>query len=1168
MKFFRAPLALTLVLVLISSPLQSTKAQLISDEEIQVDSAEVITLSSFSDVESSYSYFDSIKYVRNKQIVNGYPDGTYKPEDPINRAEFAKIIMNAITVNNVSDDNDYCFPDVRGEWFADFVCLAEEREIVNGYTDGTFGPSNNITLGEAAKIITLAFGYEVSAGEGSDWATPFVSKLDQLGALPPTNTQALNPLTRGEMAYIIEKIMLETGFDQVFTKVSELGDFSTNYIDYSQALLLASKYSFDFDLGYGIRPNNSNFDVDLSGGFDSYFPNDEIDLLTGQRAIDESLQTGSIGNWNTDRWGDPFEGETTTQISAIEELNIPSHSYEEMITAENITVNTPAIANLAPADNFFVHFSYPDRLAELDTALANIYQNTNFFYSVTNTEEIKRLIFERLGIPSSTNIYDLVSEIAFVSEDLDFFKRTDFALIVKFDGTVNSLMSNIASTGENKFGTVGNYYVLATSESLFNKIATTYQSGDKLSDEGDFRYATGVLTKERHGLVYFSDKFIRKLTSPEYRLNSRRKNTVLEGLKTLQYSVFAYRGIEGKWPSSFEKMASEGYINLDSIYQPSKYSISSDGNVTHTDWGSLIEPTPVNRVAISEVTQGEVDIYNRFRSEYQQLFQQFFDPIGVAIQVDSEITFHTIILPLIDESSYNLIKAFFGSTASGDISLITSPDREAALALGAKFSMDEVLYAFGELLDNWSRRGWSSTADEVTQAEKIEDFQEFTFFIREEFAESSNSYPAGILDLYQQVVHNFDYAYDLHDLMEIYVDEQTFISEDSYDYYFYQSWNNGQCFLTAVAIEDTEKMQNDNGFYADLYELGDFVSEECQATFTANPKITPRDPKSEQEKRIRYINSLEVFFKSLMDLPESERVFDFVGDEIIFGIGADNRFLEEPSESFDEDFSELDMFFGVKITDREKAERLTKQFFASLSKIDQDMTFTNEEVSYNGQTYHLLSNQNLTEYLNIKPAYIILDDRLYFGLTEKAIKSVIDGTATTQSKLTANQEQILSNLGSTNHYLGLVETASFLDWFSELGNLEDAFRYELRSHFRNQRDYLNEYLALEKITANADKFYHHAPEQYINLDYQLDNNQAYLNTSQGLVEINKIVTDYYYYYDRELANDEIEFATLLESVNFEVALTNLISSIKAAGVGSEFTEHGLDIKLSIDNPVN
>ncbi|MFA5788945.1 MAG: S-layer homology domain-containing protein [Candidatus Gracilibacteria bacterium] len=161
----------------------------------------------FSDLSSGSPFFDSINYVQSQGIVEGYEDNTYKPDNPINRAEFTKIIISAVFTE---DQISTCTPsktlsDVSSsDWFYPYVCEALNNEIVAGYSDGTFKPANNINFAEASKIITNAFGYETSPKDV--WYQSFVEELEASNAIPTTICSVSKNISRGEMAEMIYRL--------------------------------------------------------------------------------------------------------------------------------------------------------------------------------------------------------------------------------------------------------------------------------------------------------------------------------------------------------------------------------------------------------------------------------------------------------------------------------------------------------------------------------------------------------------------------------------------------------------------------------------------------------------------------------------------------------------------------------------------------------------------------------------------------------------------------------------------------------------------------------------------------------------------------------------------------------------------------------------------------
>jgi hypothetical protein len=87
-------------------------------------------------------------------FVAGYEDGTFRPDDKVNRAEALKILNLAASLQEIQVFEPISFSDVSPQdWFSPFVRAASSREIVKGYPDGQFKPGNPITRAEAAKII-------------------------------------------------------------------------------------------------------------------------------------------------------------------------------------------------------------------------------------------------------------------------------------------------------------------------------------------------------------------------------------------------------------------------------------------------------------------------------------------------------------------------------------------------------------------------------------------------------------------------------------------------------------------------------------------------------------------------------------------------------------------------------------------------------------------------------------------------------------------------------------------------------------------------------------------------------------------------------------------------------------------------------------------------------
>ncbi len=150
-----------------------------------------------------HSNQEAIDYLENNGVVGGYTDGTYKPNNPINRAEFTKIVMESIYPDDSS--GSYCFPDVTNKWYAKYVCRAKELGILSGYPDGFFRPSDDINMVEGLKIILEAYEFDIS-DTYEVWYESYYWFADSRDLLDLINKDVAHNLTRGEMAQIIYNV--------------------------------------------------------------------------------------------------------------------------------------------------------------------------------------------------------------------------------------------------------------------------------------------------------------------------------------------------------------------------------------------------------------------------------------------------------------------------------------------------------------------------------------------------------------------------------------------------------------------------------------------------------------------------------------------------------------------------------------------------------------------------------------------------------------------------------------------------------------------------------------------------------------------------------------------------------------------------------------------------
>jgi spore germination protein YaaH len=171
----------------------------------------------FKDVDSNTTYFNEITRLADLGIVKGQGSTKeFKPLQKVNRAEILKMALNSFARNT----SEYWFEETRSEefynpfkdiledqWYFPYVQTAADLEIVNGYPDGTFKPSQTIIRAEAVKIALESAGIDISPATGSSWYVPYRTWALKNGLYTSTEFKHDEEISRGEAAYIIAKVI-------------------------------------------------------------------------------------------------------------------------------------------------------------------------------------------------------------------------------------------------------------------------------------------------------------------------------------------------------------------------------------------------------------------------------------------------------------------------------------------------------------------------------------------------------------------------------------------------------------------------------------------------------------------------------------------------------------------------------------------------------------------------------------------------------------------------------------------------------------------------------------------------------------------------------------------------------------------------------------------------
>lgn len=174
----------------------------------------------FTDIGNDSKYFEATKYLSEKNVIKGYEDGSFKPDQPVTRAESLKFILLSIHASVISGSSP--FKDVGNTaWYKNYVYTGYKKNIVEGNPDGTFRPDNGVNKAEFFKILFNGLSVDVDPVVNgapyndvpeSAWFAPYISYAKELKILDP-NLKTIKPskgMTRGEVADAMYRMMTMT----------------------------------------------------------------------------------------------------------------------------------------------------------------------------------------------------------------------------------------------------------------------------------------------------------------------------------------------------------------------------------------------------------------------------------------------------------------------------------------------------------------------------------------------------------------------------------------------------------------------------------------------------------------------------------------------------------------------------------------------------------------------------------------------------------------------------------------------------------------------------------------------------------------------------------------------------------------------------------------------
>ena len=193
---------------------------IVLNEKEQAETAKLTM--NFIDVNESHWFYEAVKFVYEAGLMNGEGENTFNPQGNLNRAMLVTILYRLENTPEVTEANQ--FSDVSaGQWYTEAVIWASVNGIVNGYEDGTFAPTNNVTREEMAAMLMRYAEYkgidvtatkDISgyndAAKVSAWAQQNMAWSNSAGLIQGDENNNLNPqgkATRAEAATILMRLV-------------------------------------------------------------------------------------------------------------------------------------------------------------------------------------------------------------------------------------------------------------------------------------------------------------------------------------------------------------------------------------------------------------------------------------------------------------------------------------------------------------------------------------------------------------------------------------------------------------------------------------------------------------------------------------------------------------------------------------------------------------------------------------------------------------------------------------------------------------------------------------------------------------------------------------------------------------------------------------------------
>ncbi len=417
--------------------------------------------------------------------------------------------------------------------------------------------------------------------------------------------------------------------------------------------------------------SQSNF-TQLRRGRGTIQPN-LFSVLGGSAAIQETLQLQTIG-----RQGDDPEA-VNIPIASIKGVEVKSHPFQRMLGDNK--GGSLELANVVPDDRFFAWFSSPKYFLEyLGSGSDFIFDASSLLSPNINDHEVRKYYLDKIGIDYKwTKLFfesNAIGEMSVILPDLFLVDGTDVTLALELKNPAaakamlhlagikvqGEMVTYTHKNGESYWDIQSNLLLISTNAGELKRVKAlvTGKANNSLGQSAEFKYMLTQLPIEEktRSFFYFSDPFIRRLVGPEVKIGQMRRLRIRSEMTSIIAACLLYKADGNVGAPQMNELKQRGYlftpVSLEDITLNKDCSVSSASLGTPSDIPTILDKPVLN------VGRKEQSAYQRYVENYTRYWRQYFDPIAIRLNQDSDkiIEVSTFILPLIDNSIYQGLKEF------------------------------------------------------------------------------------------------------------------------------------------------------------------------------------------------------------------------------------------------------------------------------------------------------------------------------------------------------------------------------------------------------------------------------------------------------------------------------------------------------------------------------